>query len=275
MNLALVHSLEPAVDNARLMALFDEYCAAGAQAPGTRKLKAVYIGALARQYNLATCTTADVVAFLSSNPDWSPSTRRSARSSLTTFFAWMRRSGHRPDDPAVDTIPVRVAQHPPRPCPEAALDAAIAKADDRMRLALLLGAYAGLRRAEICRVHADDIDLETMTLRVLGKGRKERLVPIAEALAAPLAAVQDSGGYAFSSADGHITPDAMGKVLSRLLGPGLTAHTLRHRFATKVFSGSKNLRATQELLGHSSVATTQRYTLVSDAERRAAVAVLD
>jgi site-specific recombinase XerD len=62
--------------------------------------------------------------------------------------------------------------------------------------------------------------------------------------------------------------------MSALLGPGWTAHSLRHRFATRAYAGERDLLTVQQLLGHSSVATTQRYTQIpDDALRRAVMAV--
>jgi integrase len=69
---------------------------------------------------------------------------------------------------------------------------------------------------------------------------------------------------------GHLTPDAVGRLVSRVLPDGWTMHTLRHRFATRGYRGTHNLRAVQMLLGHASIATTERYLAVDDAEIRAA-----
>ena len=63
----------------------------------------------------------------------------------------------------------------------------------------------------------------------------------------------------------------MSTVISRLMPPGFTMHTLRHRFATRAYRGSRNLRPVQVLLGHASIATTERYTAVDDDEIRAAM----
>lgn len=260
---------------AQLLALFDQYCEAGSMSPGTRSLRRNYLRRFTSQYDPMTCTPQDIAAWLTANPRWKASTRASARSALTSFFSWARKMGHRVDDPAADTHAIKVGQSPPKPCPESVLTDALAKADERSRRAILLGAYAGLRRAEIAGLHADHIDLETMSLRIRGKGDKTRIVPIADALVDELTAAKARGGYLFPNQFGNpVTPTTIGRLVSPLLGEGHSTHALRHRFATKVFSGSRNLRATQELLGHSSIATTQRYTQVSDEERREAVAVL-
>jgi site-specific recombinase XerD len=260
--------------NAHLIDLYDAYLQAGSLSPGTRALKRNYLERFGATHDLQTCTASEIVEWLSANPTWKPSTRRSARSAVKTFFSWARKMGHREDDPAADTMTVRVPPGAPKPCPESVLEHALATADERGRLAILLGAYAGLRRAEIATLHADMVDLEAMTLRVTGKGGRTRIVPIAEALVAPLTEAKARGGYLFPNGSGHITPTTLGRIVKPYLGPGLSTHTLRHRFATRVYAGSRNLRATQELLGHASIATTERYTAVTDTERREAVAGL-
>jgi integrase len=260
--------------NDELIALYDAYCQAGSMSPGTRALKRNYLQRFGATHDLLTCTSQEIVEWLSHNPSWKPATRRSARSALTTFFSWARKMGHRDDDPAADTMAVRVPPGAPKPCPESVLEHAIASADPRTRVAILLGAYAGLRRAEIAGLHADMIDLEAMTLRITGKGGRTRVVPIADALVAPLTEAKAKGGYLFPNGGKPVTPTTLGRMVKPYLGPGLSTHTLRHRFATRVYAGSRNLRATQELLGHASIATTERYTAVTDTERREAVAGL-
>ena len=72
-------------------------------------------------------------------------------------------------------------------------------------------------------------------------------------------------------AGGHLSPERVGKLVAAALPAGWTMHKLRHRFATRVYRGSRNLRAVQVLLGHASIATTERYTAVDDDEIRAAM----
>ena len=71
---------------------------------------------------------------------------------------------------------------------------------------------------------------------------------------------------------GHLTADHVGKLVARALPGNASMHMLRHRFATRAYHGSHNLRAVQTLLGHESILTTERYTAVDDNEIRAAAA---
>lgn len=149
---------------------------------------------------------------------------------------------------------------------------------DRALLELL---YAtGVRVSELCGLDVTDVDRATRTLRVLGKGDKERTVPYgtpaARAVEAwlaerPALAAPDAGGALLLGARGRrIDPRAVRDVVHRSAAaadvPDLGPHGLRHSAATHVLSGGADLRSVQELLGHSSLATTQRYTHVS-AER--------
>lgn len=154
-------------------------------------------------------------------------------------------------------------------------------ADGRVMLMLRLAAEAGLRRAEVAKVHTRDLveDLDGYKLTVHGKGDKPRTIPITDELGdlltvgaaghTPGAAVP---GYLFpGDEDGHLSPRYVGKLCAAAMPGEWTLHKLRHRFATRAFRGSRNLRAVQTLLGHASVATTEVYTAVDDAEVRAAM----
>jgi site-specific recombinase XerD len=115
-------------------------------------------------------------------------------------------------------------------------------------------------------------------LRVIGKGGHERTVPISDELAAELVAVP--GPYVFPAVDRwgnvigpHITPHQLGKLIAAALPDNWTVHTLRHRFATKAYQATGDIRAVQELLGHASPVTTAIYTQVANESlRRAAMA---
>lgn len=133
---------------------------------------------------------------------------------------------------------------------------------------LLLAAYAGLRRAEIAAVHTRDI--QDGCLRVTGKGGRTRVIPLHPEIERALTGIDD--GYIFPGKDrGHLSAGHVGKILQRQLGSGWTAHTLRHRFATKAYAVNRDLFAVQQLLGHSKPETTMRYTQLPADALRAAV----
>lgn len=201
---------------------------------------------------------------------WAPESRRSIRASLRGFYSWAVESGHMESNPAQRLPNVSVPPPDPHPTPDAVFSEARAAAPPRTLLMLNLAALAGLRRAEIAGLHTDD--LIDGTLRIVGKGGKTRHVPAHPILEDALRSLPR--GYVFPGReDGHLSPDRVGKVMARALpGDDWTAHSLRHRFATRAYAGQRDLLSVQQLLGHSSVATTQRYTQVpADALRRAVI----
>ena len=122
-------------------------------------------------------------------------------------------------------------------------------------------------------MHAADVgaDLLGPTLRVRGKGAKDRTVPIGPGLAATIG-LRAAGGWLFPGNDGgHLSPRWVGKLMSAVLPAGWTPHTLRHRFASRAYGATSDVVATSRLLGHASVATTQRY-VATDAARLRLVA---
>jgi site-specific recombinase XerD len=147
---------------------------------------------------------------------------------------------------------------------------------DRAVLELLYG--SGLRVSELADLTVDRVDLTRGRVRVMGKGSKEREVPLSEPSIAALRdwlgtgrarlAAAGSRSLFFNRKKRPIGPRdirALVEGYSRRLLPGrrVTPHTLRHTFATHLLEGGADIRAVQELLGHASVATTQRYTHVS------------
>jgi integrase len=186
------------------------------------------------------------------------------------------------DNPAAD-LPSAPASHPaPRPAPDLAWREALASADIRVTLMLRLAGEAGLRRSEVAQVRTQDLvdGIAGAQLLVRGKGAKVRMVPLSDDLDALIrlgAAGHTPGapatGWLFPGPGfhGYLAPKRVGFLVSAALPDGWTMHTLRHRFATRAYRGSRNLRAVQNLLGHTSIATTERYTAVDDDEMRAAM----
>ena len=220
-------------------------------------------------------------------------------SALRSMLEWAEQRGLIAGNPAVGLTPpklnrplpkvmraadvTRLMELPPGDDPEGTRDRAV--------LELLYG--SGLRVAELCGLDLDDVDLATRTVRVTGKGRKERQVPIGGMAARALETYYTSARpelLARSSKSGGSSSDRAAVFLNRRgkrLGPRsvrrvmakylraegmqeLGPHTLRHSFATHLLDNGADLRAVQELLGHENLATTQIYTHVS-AERLRAV----
>ena len=252
------------------IASYLEWLEAGSVSPQTLRLRENQLGRFARTHDLASVTTDEVIAFVR-RQDWKPATAASFRQTLNGFFKWAVKHGVREDNPVDEVRQIRVPPGIPKIATAAALDEALDKASRRDRLAVLLAAYAGMRRAEIAGLHAEDVS--EGWIRIKGKGGRTRKVPIHPDLRPELEKAVAIGGYLFPDryGDGPVTADAMGRRIARLLPKGFTAHSLRHYFATKVYQTSKDLQSVQALLGHSSLATTERYLHGDDDALKSAV----
>lgn len=217
-------------------------------------------------------------------------------STIRTGFRHLRRNGYVPTDPASLLASPKRGRHLPRVLRPDQVRALLDAPDtasalglrDRALFELLYG--AGARVAEACSLDLEALDLPAAQVRLLGKGRKERLVPVGEpAVDALDAYVRDGRAELLAGREGGTTDAVFLNTEGRRLGTrdartavyraaevaGLgrvTPHTLRHSFATHLLDGGADLRSVQELLGHATMATTQRYTHVSGARMRAAYA---
>ena len=215
---------------------------------------------------------------------WSLEHRRGMRTSLVQFYVHCMKQGWCEDNPAEGLPRIPESLGAPRPAPEWLWDELVASAGQRELLMVRLAGEVGLRRAEIAQVQRDDViwDGAGWSLIVHGKGGKQRVVPVNDALARQLQKRPEwiplgvPHTFIFPSLDqwgnvvaSHLSPDRVGRLISDLMPPGWSAHKLRHRYATRGYAGTRNLRAVQEALGHASVATTQRYTATSASELRA------
>ncbi|MDC7802862.1 recombinase XerC [Microbacterium laevaniformans] len=233
---------------------------------------------------------------------WVATRRGDARSTLARrtaavrgFFAWARQTERIGADPSLRLVAPRRGRPLPKvataPAMAAVLRDAEVRADGGDALALrdaalveLLYASA-LRVSELCGADVDDIDRDRRTVRVVGKGRKERVVPYGSPAAHALDAYLARGRPALA-ARGSGTPalfvgargarlgarsayDVVARVVAPAVGQSVGPHTLRHSAATHLLDGGADLRTVQEMLGHASLGTTQIYTHVS-AERLAA-----
>jgi len=238
-----------------------------------------------RLRDLAGAGLADFRAWLArkTNAGASATSRARAVSALRNFFGWLDRSGilHNPKIGGLTTP--KLPRTAPKPLPVADAAALLEAAEtfveepwiglrDRALFTLLYG--CGLRISEGLALDRGALPLGE-SLKVLGKGRKERVVPVlpavAEAIEAYIVACPYGGGKdapLFVGAKGKrldpaIAQKAMRSLRTQLQLPDTaTPHALRHSFATHVLGGGGDLRAIQELLGHASLSTTQRYTEV-------------
>lgn len=187
---------------------------------------------------------------------------------VRSFYRWAQLTGRLVVDPTVDIPLPRRRKGRPRPIADDLLRRAILNAPERIRPWLILAALGGLRCAEIAGLCREDI-LDTAdqpVIIVMGKGGKERIVPLSPQIWDELLAYGlPKFGPVFLRRDGQHgpnTPKMLSQVANaflRSIGIKETLHQLRHRFATRAFAVHGDLRVVQELMGHSSPATTAVY----------------
>jgi integrase/recombinase XerC len=213
------------------------------------------------------------------------------------FFAWAHQNGHLSTDPAANLrSPKTTRVLPPtldRATAAQMLDEGIATARETggpsatRDVAVLEVLYStGIRVSELCGLDLNDLDRERSVIRVLGKGSKERTVPLG---GPALRAVEtwlekarsqlmtDQSGQAMFIGDRgkRIDPRVVRRIVHRSLrmtegAPDLGPHGLRHAMATHLLEGGADLRSVQEMLGHASLATTQIYTHITNERLRSA-----
>ncbi len=204
------------------------------------------------------------------------------QSSLRSFFAWYLRGNPDQPDPTAALETPKLPSTLPRALdadamlalmqPPNGTDAKSARAHAAMHLLYGLG----LRLSEAATLKNTWLDLDERSVRVIGKGDKERMVPIPRGCTAALShyrTLRPEGAedtYLIGRSKRGISTRTIGRIVDeaalRALGRHVSPHQLRHSFATHLLAGGANLREIQTLLGHNQLSTTQRYTKVT-AER--------
>lgn len=197
-------------------------------------------------------------------------TRQNMRSSYRVFFEWAHRTGRMQHDPSFHLqtihVPIKVA----RMAPDDVIQLALITATLEQKTMVLLGRLACLRLSEITTLQLRDrVD---DALLVTGKGGKQRMVYANEQLLDILRERErelGGGTYYFPGRfGGCMHPQSVNKIITRVTG--WNPHSLRHAGATAAFRVTKDIRAVSDMLGHSSIAITQRYLHLDEDARRAA-----
>lgn len=203
-------------------------------------------------------------------------------STLRAFFSYSIKNGHTETNPCLKIIPPKTAKKLPSIVQEKKLlglfEARAFKSYAELRQILIVELLycTGMRRIELIRLRYSDIDQSNGLIKVLGKGNKQRLIPISpllkdklnrlEALKSVDFEDQVTDDYLFLTNKGHrLYPKFVYNQVKKLLKTVTTAtkrspHVLRHSFATHLMNNGADINAVKELLGHSSLAATQIYT---------------
>ncbi|HHJ99121.1 MAG TPA: tyrosine recombinase [Actinobacteria bacterium] len=205
--------------------------------------------------------------------------------SVRAFYRYLVRRGYLTGSPAAVLSTPKIPKRLPDVAPEPFLDELLSLPDtstpqglrDRAILELLYA--SGVRVSELTGLDLGDVDTASATVRVMGKGSRERIVPIHRLAVSQVVAYMRQGRPSLDKGAGEtalflnrlgtrLSPSGVRRMLDRHLSSiaqtrHLTPHDLRHSFATHLLEGGADLRTVQELLGHVALATTQIYTHVS------------
>ena len=210
-----------------------------------------------------------------------------ALAAVRSWFQWMARRGLVSSNPAALVATPKLPKHLPRVPSIEQMNHLVETADtdaswperDRMIFELLYG--CGIRNAELTGLNLEDVHWAGEVILVRGKGRKQRYVPLGDAAAKAIRDYLPSRAARLGTrqsdalllnlqmkGSGRLTTRSVGRIVKRIsLAKGLPAeihpHTLRHAFGTHMLEEGADLRAIQELLGHASLRTTQRYAHVN------------
>lgn len=271
------------MNDAQLLEAFADYQRSGNRAKRTISTRASILrGFAARQNTTLLEATVFHLRRDIGREDIAASTRATTRATFLAFYSFLKAEKIRRDNPGPRLPVVKVPKHRPRPYTQEQIDRLLnTGAYRRTRAMILLAAYQGLRASEVAAVHSDDIDLESGTLKVLGKGGRTDYLPLHDVIR-DLAPTMQQGWWfpARGGRTGHIRGQSVSDLLTDareragIVDKTLTGHSLRHAFGTELVRGGANIRAVQELMRHESLSTTQRYTEVLDDDRRTALAVL-
>lgn len=227
---------------------------------------------------LRTMTRDDIVSYLST--EHCAATRKRRLNAIRSLCKWMKSEGVADGDPTEQMHPAKQGRHLPETLSESQTAALISAYDTdvtpcgiRNRAMLYLLYATGLRASELVSLLLEDVDLGERMLRCTGKGSKQRVVPMADAAADALErylAVRDrlkcrrsSDAFFLSNRGTMLTREMLWRIVNaaaRKCGLKVHPHTLRHCFATHLLQHGADVRAIQEMLGHSDIATTQVYT---------------
>ncbi len=234
-----------------------------------------------RGVTLRDASSSDISDYIISVSDYL-SKRSQARllSSLNSFFDYLVSEGERKDNPssAVDSpklgkyLPVVLSVEEVR-----AILKAAPNERDRAILEVLYG--CGLRVSEVCSLKISEVYLKDMFVKVMGKGIKERLVPMAPSTASAIMDYLSVRPESDAGCEDVLFLNRFGRALSRVavfkmvksvalvagVDKNLSPHTFRHSFATHLIENGADLRVVQEMLGHESILTTEIYTHVDSA----------
>jgi len=281
---SVTRALEPAPPtDAELIKGFERFSRRRGLRPQTILVRRIMLDGAARQLpdGLVGATKGQLETWLDRR-SLSDRGRSAYVSHLKAFYAWAVDEEELPNDPTRKIRAPKYRRTVPRPIPTDELIRALDAATPQMRCWLLLGAYGGLRCCEMAGLDREDVLEGEGLLRITqGKGGTERVIPLhPDVMAALVALPMPESGVIFRRPwcrdrwPAHSLSDVLNTYL-HALGIKSTAHSLRHWFGTTIYQLTKDIRLTQELMGHSGPNTTAIYTKVDSRTVSPAVLALN
>lgn len=219
--------------------------------------------------NPGTATREEVEAWWDGLSGRSDATRANALACLRTFYEWCQSWEKRQDNPSVRIRAPRVPKGVPRPTTLRQLDQLLDhlgnRGRDDLRRSVCLGAYAGLRVSEAASLSWSDVDVNRRRARVIGQGRKTRIVPFSTNTLEQL--LPDTGGNVVTGTAIELPGEVLRQRANRALkraGVPCTFHQLRHYFGTVGYRATRDLVALGKIMGHESTSTTAVYADAAD-----------
>ena len=234
-----------------------------------------------RGVTLRDASSSDISDYIISVSDYL-SKRSQARllSSLNSFFDYLVSEGERKDNPSSAVDSPKLGKYLPLVLSVEEVRAILKAAPNERDRAILEVLYGcGLRVSEVCSLKISEVYLKDMFVKVMGKGSKERLVPMAPSTASAIMDYLSVRPESDAGCEDVLFLNRFGRALSRVavfkmvksvalvagVDKNLSPHTFRHSFATHLIENGADLRVVQEMLGHESILTTEIYTHVDSA----------
>ena len=220
-------------------------------------------------------TRDQLVAYIADLP--SAGTKQTYFSALRAWHLWLHADGRRPDDPMLRMKRPRAPRRTPHPVATGHIDKLLSSGiRGRTRTAVLLCSYQGLRVHEAAKIRGEDVDLISQTLRVVGKGGLDEVIPLHPLIAAEAEKYPRRGYWfpSYSKPGKPVQGVSLSACISRAMhraGIPASAHSLRHWYGTELLEAGADVRTVQTLLRHASLATTALYLKVNPARQRLAV----
>lgn len=253
---------------------FQIHLHAASKSAGTIKKRLYDLRRMNQIVPLQEVTRDSIEQTLAANRHLAAETRRGFLASLRMFYTWAHETGRLDTNPTTGIGTIPIPHRYPRVAPDDAIASALRRVPLDVQAMILLARYACLRLTELTEL--PQLAREGERLRVIGKGNKERIVYLHPHLKSTLIQIeqQQPGKYYFPGRfGGAMHPMSVNKIITR--ETGWNPHSLRHAGATAAYRATRDLRAVQVMLGHASLATTQRYLHVDEDGLRAVAAATE